>query len=251
LIPYPDIPALELGPIEIRAFGVLVAIGILIGSWVTVRHARKRKLNEKELHAAITWLLVGGFLMAHFVALFAYEPERVLREPWSILRFWSGLSSFGGFLGAFIGLYLFTRRRKLPFGPYADVIALGLLLGWIFGRAGCYTAHDHPGVHTDFFLAVKYPDGPRHDLGFYEMLFTIALFAVFEVVRRRPMPAGRLAALIGMSYAPVRFGLDFLRTADVRYLGLTPAQYACIGLFAFCIYAFVRTAAQRPATSRA
>jgi phosphatidylglycerol:prolipoprotein diacylglycerol transferase len=256
VIPYIDVdPIIKLGPVEIRLFGVLVAIGILIGSWVTVRRARQRKLDEKVLHSAITWLLVGGFLMAHFVALFAYEPEKVLKEPWSILMFWSGLSSFGGFLGAFIGLYLFCRRRKLLFGNYADVVALGLLPGWIFGRLGCFTAHDHPGTHTDFFLAVQYPDGPRHDLGFYEVLFTIFLFGLFEILRRRSMPPGRLAAILGLLYAPVRFTFDFLRTADRRYLGLTPAQYACILLFGFCIYAFARTrrpgTARQPAASRA
>jgi phosphatidylglycerol:prolipoprotein diacylglycerol transferase len=250
VIPYLNIPPLELGPIKIHLFGVLVAIGILLGASVTIRRARERKLDEPAMRSAITWLLVGGFIVAHLVALLAYEPHRIVNEPWSILMFWSGISSYGGFLGAFLGLYFFVRRKRLPFGPYADAVALGLLPGWIFGRLGCYTAHDHPGLPTDFFLAVKYPDGPRHDLGFYELLYTIVLFALFEWIRRRSLPAGRLAQILGILYAPVRFALDFLRSADARYLGLTPAQYASILLFGLCVFLLVRPARPAPATGR-
>jgi phosphatidylglycerol:prolipoprotein diacylglycerol transferase len=244
VIPYLNIPPLKIGPLEIHAFGVLVAIGILVGAWVVTRRAKERKLDLDVMRSAITWLLVGGFVMAHLVAVLAYEPERVLREPWSLLMFWSGLSSFGGFLGAFLGLYFYLRHKKVPMGPYFDCVGLGLIPGWIFGRLGCYTAHDHPGLATDFFLAVKYPpehachqSGPGaacHDLGFYELLFTLVLFVVFEFVRRRPPAPGKIAALIGFLYAPVRFTLDFLRTADARYLSLTPGQYFAIALFIGC-----------------
>lgn len=258
MIPYPDFGPLKLGPLEIHAFGVLVAIGILLGSWVTIRHARKRGLDLDLLRSAITWLLVAGFVCAHFMALFAYEPERVVREPWSILMFWSGLASYGGFIGAFLGLYLYTRRRKVAFGPYADVVALGLIPGWFFGRLGCYTAHDHMGRATDFFLAVKYPASSKciqmaggkfsacHDLGFYEVLLMIAFFGIFEWLRRLDLRPGRIAALLGLLYAPVRFGFDFLRILDVRYGGLTPGQYASILVFGLCVYALTRPPSDLP-----
>jgi phosphatidylglycerol:prolipoprotein diacylglycerol transferase len=106
-------------------------------------------------------------------------------------------------------------------------------VGWIFGRTGCFTAHDHPGQHTSFFLAVNYPGGPRHDLGFDELLFTIVMTIVLFRYARKPRPPGHIIGLAALMYAPVRFGLDFLRATDVampdqRYAGLTPAQWACL-----------------------
>ena len=240
----------------VHAFGVLVACGILLGSWITVRRARERAVDELHLRSAISWLLVFGFIIAHLFAVVAYEPEKVLADPLVLVKIWEGLASTGGFIGAFIGLWIYCRREKVEFAPLADVISLGLLPGWLFGRIGCYTAHDHPGQLTDFVLGVAYPGGARHDLGFYEVLFTLALIGIFEVVRRRSLAPGRIATLIGLLYAPGRFALDFMRITnqdpsglhgDVRYFGLTPAQYACLFLFALCVYLLLRKAPPAPA----
>ena len=121
------------------------------------------------------------------------------------------------------------------------MVGLGLSVGWIFGRLGCTTAHDHPGRHTDFFLAVRYPEGPRHDLGFDEFLLTLVMTAILFAYAKKPRPAGRIIGLFATMYAPIRFGLDFLRATDVarpdeRYGGLTPAQWACMGALAVGIW---------------
>jgi phosphatidylglycerol:prolipoprotein diacylglycerol transferase len=146
----------------------------------------------------------------------------------------------------------FTRRAEVPRLQYADSVALGLSIGWIFGRTGCFTAHDHPGRHTSFFLAVRYPDGPRHDLGLYELLFTIVLAAFLFLYNRKPRPPGRIIGIAALTYAPVRFALDFLRATDVsrpdqRYFGLTPAQWACIATAALAVY-LLRRSTQPPST---
>jgi phosphatidylglycerol:prolipoprotein diacylglycerol transferase len=134
---------------------------------------------------------------------------------------------------------------------YADSVALGLAVGWIFGRTGCFTAHDHPGRHVSasFFLSVAYPDGPRIDLGLYELLFTIVMTAVLFAYNRKPRAPGRMIALAALIYAPARFLLDFLRETevskvvthpDVRRLGLTPAQWACLATAALGVYLWRR-----------
>ena len=98
--------------------------------------------------------------MAHLVSVIFYFPERIKENPLVLLNVWSGLSSFGGFLGAFLAFLYYTKKEKIPRLPYADSVALGLAVGWIFGRTGCFTAHDHPGRHTSFFLSVNYPGRP-------------------------------------------------------------------------------------------
>jgi hypothetical protein len=95
---------------------------------------------------------------------------------------------------------------------------------------------------------VQYPHLPpglgRFDLGLIECVLTIPLAIAFHFLwRQRPRFWGFYAGWMSVVYAPVRFGLDFLRVgpgdrlpADERYLGLTPAQWAAFGLFAFGIY---------------
>jgi phosphatidylglycerol:prolipoprotein diacylglycerol transferase len=102
--------------------------------------------------------------------------------------------------------------------------------------------HDHPGKVTDFPLAVadyrfgSPPYEPRHDLGLYEIICAVAIIALFIwLERRHRRPVGFYCVLLPLSYAPVRFLLDFLRApplegGDVRYAGLTPAQWSSIAM---------------------
>ena len=225
----------------IQLFGILVAIGVVLGDRIVVREGAKRGLDPRDIRYLNARMVIGGFVMAHLVSVVFYFPQRIIENPWILLNLWSGLSSFGGFVGAALTYIYLSRKEKIPALPYADAVALGLAVGWIFGRLGCTTAHDHPGRHTDFFLAVRYPEGPRHDLGFYEFLYTLGLTAALFLYARRPRPAGRIIGLFATLYAPVRFALDFLRALDVahpdrRYGGLTPAQWACMGAFAVGIW---------------
>ncbi len=142
---------------------------------IVVKEGARRGLDPQDVKFLNVRIVFGGFIMAHLVSVIFYFPERIRENPWVLLYIWSGLSSFGGFLGAALAFLYFTRKEKIPALPYADSVALGLAVGWIFGRTGCFTAHDHPGLHTNFFLAVRYPDGPRHDLGLDELLFTIVI----------------------------------------------------------------------------
>jgi phosphatidylglycerol:prolipoprotein diacylglycerol transferase len=245
VIPYFDFRLEDHLGLPIHLFGILVAIGVLLGDRIVVKEGEKRGMDARDIRYLNIRMVLGGFVMAHLVSVIFYFPERIKENPLVLLNVWSGLSSFGGFLGAALTYLYLTKKEKIPRLPYADVVALGLAVGWIFGRLGCTTAHDHPGRHTTFFLGVRYPDGVRHDLGFDEFLLTIVMTAILFAYARKPRPAGRIIGLFATMYAPIRFGLDFLRATDVarpdeRYAGLTPAQWACMGALGVGIWLLVR-----------
>jgi phosphatidylglycerol---prolipoprotein diacylglyceryl transferase len=234
-IQFPSIPFPIIGKLTIHAFGILVATGILVGAWLTRKRGRELGLVDENVASMITTTLVVGFICAHLFDVFAYQPYG-MRPTWNeILNPTMAFSSFGGFAGAVAGLVYWCKKNRQPIMPYADSLGYGLATGWMFGRLGCFSAHDHPGMHTTFFLAVKYPDGPRFDLGLLEALWAMGVALSFAILRRKRRPLGTYVAILTTAYAPVRFGLDFLRTrnlamSDPRYGGLTPAQWGCFGV---------------------
>lgn len=270
MVPYIHVPDFHLGPLPIHPFGLLVATGVLIGTSITTRRAQRLGYDLIQLNSFVTWMLVSAFLLSHVLDELFYHWDDVVSRPWSLLLPWTGLSSFGGFIGAVVGIILWkyfvfeegrlrVRTRPMPILPFADLVLSVLPIGWMFGRAGCSSVHDHLGAraspHT--LLAVAHPLGPndgptthigfielihghdpRFDLGFLELLFTIVLVLCFVVTWRRRVPMGSYVVVTALAYPPVRFAMDFLRLpenegGDTRYAGLTPAQYGCIALFVF------------------
>lgn len=268
LIPYVTLPELTLVPagllrgfpsvpISIKPFGALVAAGVFLGAALSLRRARRLGWDEQVMGSFIAWVVGLGFVGAHVLDILLYYPERLVSDPWSLLRLWDGLSSFGGFTGAFIGMLIWRARYRVPVMPYADNVMSMLPVGWAFGRAGCATAHDHPGVLSDSWLAVRYPGGARFDLGLLELLLTLPLMVAFLWLARKPRPSGFFAAIGCVTYAPLRFALDFLRedpsraegvhgAIDPRYLLLTPAQWECFAVLGLGLF-LLRDVARRVA----
>jgi phosphatidylglycerol:prolipoprotein diacylglycerol transferase len=225
------LPGLSNGPV-FHVFGFLVGVGVLAGASVAKRRAQRVGLDPRVMTSFILYIVVIGFIGSHVFERLAYDPARVLREPWDLLMPWRSMSSFGGFGSALAGAFIWKARRGMNITLPLDQVAFGMPVAWLFGRTGCFFVHDHPGALTQFFLGVRdyrYGSlvvGQRHDLGLYEALWSAAVIPLFFYLDREPRPEGFFIGLIAVLYSPFRFGLDFLRAADATYFGLTPAQYA-------------------------
>ena len=251
MIPYIHVPDLKLFGLTLHPFGLLVATGVIIGTALATRRARKRGYDLDKLNSFITWMLVAGFIGGHMLDEIFYHPDEVLKRPYSLLMLWEGLSSFGGFTGAFLGIVLwkyfgsrnvkvgpielpriFKRDAAQPILPFADLILSVFPVAWIFGRSGCSVVHDHPGAEApaDALLAVAYGRGPsthygpielimgnrpQYDLGLLELMFTIVLAGLIALTWRRKLPTGTYVVVTSLAYAPVRFAMDFLRIRGI------------------------------------
>lgn len=251
-----------MGPLTIHAFGVIVATSVMVGVELGRRRFRHLGLDSRVGEALAWYAIVGGFLGAHLFSALFYFPEEVVRNPLVLLKLWEDISSFGGMLGGLAGVWLYLRRsasmmRSSDSWAYADVIAFVFPFALAVGRIACSLAHDHPGTITTFPLAVSLetqtareyiidvyrsvgrlaelpspsalPQLGFHDLGWYEFLYlALAVGPVMLLVDTKPRRPGTFLALFILLYMPVRFALDVLRVADVRYGGLTPAQWTAI-----------------------
>jgi phosphatidylglycerol:prolipoprotein diacylglycerol transferase len=281
---------IELGGIVLDSWAALVTLGFILGLESCRWRGIQQGLDVRDIVDGGVFIVGSGFVGGHIVHVLAYNPHQLEEQGiWALLKIWAGFSSYGGFLGAVAAAVLFLNLprffgdqakvfsakgatgawssfvqwagRPKDFWKHGDAYIFGFPLGWTFGRLGCFSAHDHVGARSDFFLAVDFPaatyGGPRHDLGLYEALWTAVIAATFYAFRNRPVQPGFFVALWCAMYAPARLALDFLRNsdlsgADVRWAGLTPAQWGSLmmaGAGLALVRKLWRPAAPPPTTS--
>ena len=173
------IPFFETFPIVIIKDVIEIHVFVVLATWLAQKRATEKELSPVIVGDLGLWLVITGFIMAHQVSLFAYYPDRVFGPNGSwleVFKISSGISSFGGFLGAAMGMIWFFNVERIVLIPkmlefrggkgrpvlkYLDVMAYGFTVGWFFGRMGCFSAHDHVGLASTSALAVNFPDGWR------------------------------------------------------------------------------------------
>ena len=281
MLPYFEQPAFHLGPLTIHAFGVAVAVAMWFGLTFVQKRFERGALDPAVGQKLGGWMVVGGIAGAHLFSVFAYFPHKLRDDPWLLLRVWEDISSLGGILGGVAaGLLFFAIRARNSDSEirlaYLDAIAFVFPGALAIGRIGCALAHDHPGVITTFPLAISLKTGAAleyirgvysaaglrlpdnvgqmgfHDLGLYELLYlAVVVVPLFAYWARRRQPTGFYLAAFAALYFPVRFALDMLRVSDVRYLRLTPAQWAAALIMAGLPFAVLRHRALRFAISGA
>jgi phosphatidylglycerol:prolipoprotein diacylglycerol transferase len=243
LLPFIDIPVLDLGPVELQPFGVLVAMGVLLGTWMARKYSERNGLDDDTMRYLGIRVLVWGFIACHVFNTLFYEWDRFQKDPLLMLKVWDGISSWGGVIGGGLALYLYTTIRKLDRLAWADWAAYGAIGGWVPGRLACAVVHDHLGYPTSFPLGVDFPPHKypfdrasdaairAHDLGLYELIYLVPLLLVIVLLERKKVRRpGLLLGVLAVGYSLPRFFLEFLRRpeTDPRYYGLTFAQYACV-----------------------
>lgn len=249
-IPWRTLPALELGPLTLRPFGVFVGLGVLLG-WLIIHRVLTQETGgsggvaaidlaalDGVLFRALVWGLVGArlaWVLTHWSAI---------SSPLDVIAVWDGGLQFsGGFLmGIVVTVPWLRRQARRQRLAVVDAAAVGMAAGLAVGRIGCMVVGEHLGGPTEFFLATRYlggdvVEGPLdvgvayHNTALYELLHLAVLFGLLWVLRRRgvfTIGDGRSAATFLAWYAVWRGLTDLVRTADAAVLGLTGAQW--IGL---------------------
>jgi len=275
VIPYFPQPGYHLfGPFTVHAFGAIVAVAVIVGWRSVVARTRAKGLDPELVQDLMSYVILSGFVVAHLYSVLAYFPREAMEHPLLLLKFWEDISSFGGFAGGLLGLWLFFRFKARNVDAasrlrYLDVIAYVFPFAWAIGRIACTVAHDHPGTLTTFplgislaspeaqsYIASFYLEAGRwaelpppaelakmafHDLGWYEFLYVACLMVpAFLLLDRKPRPPAFFLVAFPLLYVPARFFLDFLRIRDARYFGLTPGQFAGIAVFLAAVLFMIR-----------
>ncbi len=231
---------LQLGPLEIRWYGVMYVLAFLVTYYYVRAAIRQGKLSltEKELDNLLGLMVVCMILGARLFYAIFYNPSYFIEAPWRILFIWEGgLSFHGGFLGIFLAGFWYSRKKGIPILRLADTFCVPLALGNAFGRIGNFINGELYGVATNLPWGVIFPgaEGARHPTQLYEVAYNIIIFGILYSQRNKKWPDGKLFGIFMILYSIFRFSVEFIKDLP-SYGPLTMGQWLTIPVFLIGIW---------------
>src|SRR5580693_1046321 len=247
---------LELGPITVYTYGVLLATAYLLGLKLAMARANARGLDGARVLDLGIYIIISALIGAKLLLLivdfrtFRADPAELL----TLAR--SGGVFYGGLILA-VGVALwYIRRAGLPLWTTCDVFAPGIALGHVVGRFGCLFAGCCYGRPTTLPWAITFTDPfaaanvgtplgvPLHPTQLYEAGAEFLILIVLLVTERKGRPfAGRTFWLYMLLYAISRFIIEFYRGDDRGTVGMfSTSQFISILLAPLAIVMLVHLA---------
>jgi len=209
---------LNLGPFEIRYYGLIFVLGFLIGYFLLVYLAKQRKLDltKDDLSDLLLYLLIGIVAGARLFYILFYNLKFYLSSPLDIFAFWHGGMSFhGGLAGGMIAVFLFCKKKKINVYDILDIAVIPAALGLAFGRIGNFLNGELYGRITNIPWAFDFGDGkPRHPSQLYGSLKNFFIFGVLWFLKEKKLPKGFLFWSFVTMYSALRFFVEFFREPD-------------------------------------
>ena len=248
-LPFPDI-----GPdlVSFTVFGVDLALrwyalayiaGIVIGWRLGVWTAARAELwpegrapmSKDQIDDYITWAILGIILGGRLGFVLFYQPGYYLANPGEILAIWQGGMAFhGGLLGVVVASWIYAARHAIPKRSAADLIALSVPPGLLFGRLANFINAELWGRPTDLPWGVIFPgdaaqDCPgivglcaRHPSQLYEGLLeglVLGVVLLWLAWRRGALQRpGLIAGVFFAGYGLARFAVEFVRQPDAQFV---------------------------------
>jgi prolipoprotein diacylglyceryl transferase len=215
---------------QVRWYGLLLALGVLIAGWMTRREFRRRGLDPELVYSIAVWAVPSGLIGARLYHV-ATDWDAFSGHLSQVPAIWNGgLSIFGAVLGGMVGTWIGCRRTGVRFWVAADSVAPGLVLAQALGRWGNYFNQELYGKPTDQPWGLEIdnpPPGYHHGQTFqpmflFESITNLLILAVLLWFIRRywnRVRAGTVFALYGMLYNAIRIPLETMKIdpADIIF----------------------------------
>ncbi len=257
----------------LRWYGLMYFVAFLIAYFLFNYQVKKGeyKLHDKnnknmtkdDIIDLFFWAIVGLILGARLFGALVYNSEVYLTQPWLIflpfarnaagklvLVGFQGMSYHGGFIGGFLGILLWARKKKFDFAAITDLMAAAIPLGYTFGRLGNFANGELYGRITTSKIGMIFPQAPyydrfdlseswvrefaekagmviqegaslinlpRHPSQLYEALFEgIVLWLIIWLIRNKRPFNGFLACVYTFGYGFFRFIIEYFRQPDAN-----------------------------------
>jgi prolipoprotein diacylglyceryl transferase len=219
----------RIGGFALRWYGVLFALGFVLGYFIMQRFFKKEGVPVKLLDQLTTYMVVSTIIGARLGHCLFYEPEYYLSHPIEILKIWEGgLASHGATIAIIFALILFSRKSKLSFWWVIDRVALVTALAGCFIRLGNLMNSEIFGKVAEVPWAFKFVNAAdpeqrgqwRHPTQIYEALSYFLIFLLLYYIYRKSdgkPREGMLISLFMILVFGVRFFIEFLKEPQVGF----------------------------------
>lgn len=216
--------SLDLGPLSVHYYGILIALGLALAVVYAWKRCRQFGIKDDDLTDGVLWIVPLAVVCARLYYCI-FEWEQYAENPISILYIWNGgLAIYGGVLGAVLGIAIFCKVKKIKLPALLDLVALGFLIGQCIGRWGNFFNREAFGSETDWWLKmgllndltgqVEY----HHPTFLYESLWNLIGFVLLHFLSKKRQYDGQIALGYAAWYGLGRTVIEALRT-DSLYWG--------------------------------
>ncbi|HDM8626002.1 TPA: prolipoprotein diacylglyceryl transferase [Staphylococcus aureus] len=220
---YIDPVAFNLGPLSVRWYGIIIAVGILLGYFVAQRALVKAGLHKDTLVDIIFYSALFGFIAARIYFVIFQWPYYV-ENPSEIIKIWhGGIAIHGGLIGGFIAGVIVCKVKNLNPFQIGDIVAPSIILAQGIGRWGNFMNHEAHGgpVSRAFLEKLHLPNfiienmyincQYYHPTFLYESIWDVAGFIILVNIRKH-LKLGETFFLYLTWYSIGRFFIEGLRT---------------------------------------
>ncbi|HDH4517501.1 TPA: prolipoprotein diacylglyceryl transferase [Staphylococcus aureus] len=220
---YIDPVAFNLGPLSVRWYGIIIAVGILLGYFVAQRALVKAGLHKDTLVDIIFYSALFGFIAARIYFVIFQWPYYA-ENPSEIIKIWhGGIAIHGGLIGGFIAGVIVCKVKNLNPFQIGDIVAPSIILAQGIGRWGNFMNHEAHGgpvsrafleqLHLpNFIIENMYINGQYyHPTFLYESIWDVAGFIILVNIRKH-LKLGETFFLYLTWYSIGRFFIEGLRT---------------------------------------
>ena len=214
----------------IRWYGIIICTGLILAVLFCCRQSKKYGITEDNIYDMMIWqiplCIIGARLYYVIFYLDLFRNADGSLNPGRMIAIWDGgLAIYGAIITAYLVLHIFCRKKKISFGAFADLGAMGLLIGQAVGRWGNFVNREAFGGETTlpwrmrvWVTASEYIE--VHPTFLYESLWNlIGLGLIVFVIAKRRSFDGENACFYFIWYGLGRAWIEGLRTDTLKLFG--------------------------------
>lgn len=219
--------------IDIMWYGVLMSLGMILGSLIAIKEAKRVDLKEDDILDLAIFAIPLGLLGARLYYVL-FNLDYYLENPSQILNFrGGGMAIHGALITGFLTGYIFCKIRKLDFFKMADTVILGMPLAQSIGRWGNFINQEAHGGPTDLPWGIMVDGVKVHPTFLYESIWDLGIFIFLVMFRKNKKYDGQVLFYYISLYSLGRFFIEGLRTDSLMIGPLRMAQVISL-VFILC-----------------
>jgi len=243
------------GGITINTYGVMVALGFVVGIFWVVRESKRLGESPAKALDLIFYILIAAIVGSRILHVAISERSQFLSNPLMIFQVWrGGLVFYGGLIASVAVSVWYVRRHKMPFLITLDIFAPAIAIGHAVGRIGCFFAGCCHGLVMDHraWFSLVFPANPNtfaptgvplYPTQLMEVIGEVTIFSILVLLRHFKRFDGQILATYLMLYAIMRYFNEFFRGDIQRGFLVEPwlstSQFISILVFAIGVAMYI------------